>query len=152
MPTTLSRQESIEQRVEIAARRFGYLLAAAINGFLLWCAHRLLDWEWPNFLTPEFDDLLPIVTVAFVVSIAVNLVLAWNDAGPRKSVANLVTSAFGFLAAVRTLRVFPFDFSAYATDWSWLARMVVILAIIGTAIAFVVELVKLVAVTKGERS
>jgi hypothetical protein len=40
-------------------------------------------------------------------------------------------------------QVFPFDFSGYQFDWEIVTRVVLILAIIGTAIAVVVETVKL---------
>jgi hypothetical protein len=147
MSTTQSREELLEQRiverVGRGAKRFGYLLAAAINAVMLWVVHQLLDWEWPGFLTPEFDDVLPILTFSFVVSIAVNLVYAWRDAYPIKSIGEMTTAAIGFAVTLRTWRVFPFDFSGYDADWSWLVRLILIVAMIGTAIGFVAESVKL---------
>jgi hypothetical protein len=45
---------------------------------------------------------------------------------------------------IRTLQVFPFDFTTYSVDWATLLRVALSLGIFGTAIAVVVELVKLV--------
>jgi hypothetical protein len=154
MPTTLTpdREAVIVARVERGARRFGYLLAGAVNAVLLWITHQLLDWGWPGFLTREFEDLLPWITVSFVVSIVVNAVYAWRDAHPVKPIGEMITAAVGFAVAVRTYQVFPFDFSGYDTDWSWLARLVLVLAMIGMVIGFVTHTGKLARGPAGERS
>lgn len=126
-------------------RRFGYLVGAIVNGAFLWVAHQLLDWEWPRFLTSEFEELLPLITVSFVASIVVNLL--WFVADPRwlKALGNMVTAGIGFFVALRTYQVFPFDFSTYAVDWTGLTRFVLLVAMAGTVIGFVVESVKLLA-------
>ncbi len=134
-------EAAIEQRIGRGAKRFGYLVAAAINGAMLWIAHRLLDWEWPGFLTPEFDDVLPIVTVSFVVSIVANLVYAWNDRWPIKPIGELATSVIGFVVALRIWQVFPFEFGG--DDWSGLIRLILVVAMVGTSIGSVVQLVNL---------
>jgi hypothetical protein len=45
--------------------------------------------------------------------------------------------------SIRMLRVFPFDFSAYAFDWALLTRIVLWVAILGSAVAVVVWVVQL---------
>lgn len=137
-------EAAIEQRIERGAKRFGYLLAAVINGVMLWIAHQLLNWEWPGFLTPEFDDVLPIITVSFVASIVTNLAYARNDRWPIKPLGELTTSVVGFVTALRIWQVFPFEFDG--DDWSWLARLVLMVAMIGSAMGAIVQLVNL---TKG---
>jgi hypothetical protein len=49
------------------------------------------------------------------------------------------------------LQVFPFDFSAYVFDWEVVARVVLVLAIIGASIGAVAEIAKLVKSTKERR-
>lgn len=149
MPQTQYRPEEIEYTIEATiehhvvngAKRLGYLLAAVLNGVMLWIASQLLDWGWPGFLTPEFDDVLPVITVSFVMSIIANLVYAWNDSWPIKPIGELVTSVVGFVAAQRIWEVFPFDFSG--NDWSWLVRLVLVAAMAGTAIGAFAQLVSL---------
>ncbi|MFW2381299.1 MAG: hypothetical protein ACN4GZ_06025 [Acidimicrobiales bacterium] len=149
MPQTQNRPEEIEYTIEAAieqhivsgAKRLGYLLAAALNGVMLWIASQLLDWGWPGFLTPEFDDVLPVITVSFVMSIIANLMYAWNDSWPIKPIGELVTSVVGFVAAQRIWEVFPFEFSG--NDWSWLVRLVLAAAMAGTAIGAFAQLVSL---------
>lgn len=143
MAATSTRAEAIGHRMTLGAERFGYLVAAALNGVFLWISHQLLHWEWPGFLTQEFDDLLPVVTFSFVVGIGANVLYAWNDAHPIKPLGEMATAATGFAVALRTWQVFPFDFSAHDTNWAWLVRLIIVVAAIGTAIGFVAESVKL---------
>jgi hypothetical protein len=127
-----------------AAQRFGYGLAVVLNGLMLWVAHQLLDWRWPGFLTRDFENLLPWVTVSFVASMAANLGFIVHDRGPSRALADLMTAAIGLAVALKTWAVFPFDFSTYDRDWTGLARVILVVAIVGTLIGVVVNTVKLV--------
>lgn len=124
------------------SRRHEYFINVAINGVMLYVAHNLLEWEWPGFLTKDFDQLLPWVTASCVIAMAVNFVLLLVDDGRTKALGNLLTSCIGLALAVRTLQVFPFDFSGYDNDWSWLVRGLAVLALIGSGIGIIVNLVK----------
>lgn len=124
-----------------SAKRFGYLTAAAVNVVMLWISHQLLDWEWPGFLTPEFNDVLPIITISFVASIAANVVYTWNDRWPMKPLGELATTIIGLMAALRIWQVFPVEFTG--TDWSWLIRVVLIVAMVGSAVGILAQLVNL---------
>jgi len=143
MPSTLSREKVIEQRIDHAATRLGYALAVVINAVMVWVVRQLLDWEYPKFLTEEFNDLIPILTLAFVVSLVANAMYLWNDRWPVKPIGDMITAAMGFLVALRTYQVFPFDFSGYESDWSWLVRLVLIVAMVAVAAAFVWKSAKL---------
>ncbi len=147
MPTTIDRPlrhvTTPRSGPSVGARRVGYGVAALINLVLVWVTHQLLDWEWPGFLTPDFDRVLPIVTASLLVSVAANAWFSWSDSGWRKPAGDLATSAIGFVAAVRVWQVFPFDFTGYEHDWSWLVRGVLILAVAGTAIGTAAAVVKL---------
>ena len=121
--------------------RAGYVIAVAINAVMLWITHRLLDWGWPRFLTQDFEELLPVITLSFLASMVVNAAFIVADPPWFKSLCNVVTSAISLAVAVRTWQVFPFDFSSYAVDWSTIARVVVIVAAVGSAIATLVNLV-----------
>ena len=125
-------------------RRFGYVVSAAINLAMLWIAHQLLEWEWPRFLTDDFERVLPIITVAALAAVALNVAYLAFDPPWFRSLGNIVTSALGIAAAAWMLAVFPFDFSTYARDWSWAARAVLIVGIVGGAIGVLVELGRLV--------
>lgn len=130
-------------RMPTPVRRFGHLVAAMANVVLLWVAHQLLDWGWPGFLTEEFELVLGLVTASFIASIVVNLALAVRPGGRFRVLTDLVTAGFGLAVGLRMLEVFPFDFSGYANDWSGLATLAIVVGILATGIAIVVNLFKL---------
>ncbi len=144
------RDESRSRRPE--GRRFGYFVAAAVNAVVLWIAHHLLEWEWPRFLTADFDEVLPILSASLVAAIVVNLLWVVHDPPWLKALGNVVTSAFGVAVGVRTWQVFPFDFSTYSIDWSTLIRVAVAVGVIGSAIGLIVHVVRLVAAVTGGNS
>ena len=124
-------------------RRLGYLVAISVNAFLWWMAHQLLEWEWPGFLTPAFDDVLPLVSLSFAATIVANVGYLWRDRGSFRAAAELCTSTVALLVSVRMWDVFPFDFSGYDHDWTWLFRTALVIAIVGSAVAMVVNAAKL---------
>jgi hypothetical protein len=136
--------EPPQLRLPTPAKRFGYLVAAAINGVMLWVVHQLLDWRWPGFLTDDFELVLGLVTASLIASIVVNLVLAVHHRGRFRALADLVTAAFGLAVGLRMWEVFPFDFTGYATDWSGPVRVALGVGIAATGIAIVANLAKLV--------
>ena len=133
-----------QRRVPTPVKRVGYLVAAAINGVLLWVAHQLLDWGWPAFLTDDFELVLGLVTASFVASIVANLALAVHHRGRFRALADLVTAAFALAVGLRLWEVFPFDFTGTTTDWSGPVRVALGVGIAATGIAIVANLVKLI--------
>lgn len=123
--------------------RAGYVVGVAVNAVMLWVAHQLLGWGWPGFLTSDFDRILGVLSASFVAGIVVNAVFLVNDRGRVKPLGDLVTAVFGVLVGLRTWDVFPFDFSGYDHNWSWLVRTFLVVAVVGSAIAVLVNLVKL---------
>jgi hypothetical protein len=146
-----SRAAARTPTIAPSRRRAGYVIAAAINVVLLWVTHHLLDWGWPSFLTPDFDEVLPIISLTFVVGIAFDLVLIVHDPRWLRTLDDTVGAVIGFVASWRTLTVFPFDFSDWGTDWSWLLRTILVVAVIGTAIAAIVGTVRLIMLVPPDR-
>ena len=131
-------------RTPAPGRRGGYVIAIAMNAVGLWVTRRLLEWGWPRFLTDDFDELLPILTVSFVAGMVVNALFVVADPPRFKALCNMVTSVISLVVAVRTWQVFPFDFSSYAFDWTWVARVLIVIAAVGSGIAVVANLIGLV--------
>ena len=124
-------------------KRFGYFIAVVVNLVLLWVVQNLLEWDVAPFLTDDFEDLLPIVSVSLLFGAAINLAYMWFDSAWFKALTQMLSAGIALIVAIRTYQVFPFDFSAYDFGWAGLARIVLIVAIAGTAIAIVVESIKL---------
>jgi hypothetical protein len=119
------------------------MFAVVLNAALLGIVHRLPEWQWPAFLTARFEELLPLLTASFVASILVSLLNLVVDRPWLRSLGTLVTSAVAFAVAVATWRVFPFDFTGYDVDWTPVARIALVLSMVGTAISVAVEAARL---------
>ena len=123
-------------------RRVGYVVAIGVNAAMLYVANHLLAWEWPPFLTSDFDLLLPIVNVSIVASIVVNVAYLLFDARWFKHLTQAVIAAIGVVVLVRTWQVFPFDFTPYDFDWELLTRAFLVIALVGTSIGLIAEAAK----------
>ncbi len=125
------------------SRRLGYVVAILVNVTGIVVAHHLLEWDWPRFLTADFDEVLLLVTFSFAASIMVNVVYLAYDPPWCRQLGEMVTGSVGVAAAIRIWQVFPFDFSDYSTNWSWLVRTLLIIAILGGSISVIVNGAKL---------
>lgn len=125
------------------ARKVGYLVAVLVNGAMLVVVNVRPGWRELSFLTESFVDILWLINLSMVASAVVNAVYLLYDPAWFKSVCQVGVSAIGLTAAIRMLRVFPFDFSAYSFDWAALTRLLLVLAIFGSVVAIIVELARL---------
>lgn len=129
-------------RHSTTARRFGYLVAAAVN--LLFLVLVWPGWAALPFLTEEFTRVVGLLSASLVVGAVANLVYVVADPPWVRSLGQLVVSAISLAVTVRLLQVFPFDFSRWSFDPSWLARLLLWLGIFGTVVGMLTELVRLV--------
>ncbi len=133
------------RRHSTAARRTGYLVAAAVNLVLLWLILVWPGWEALSFLTDQFSEVVGLMSASLLVGAAANLVYVVADPPRVRAAGQLVVSAFSLAVTVRLLQVFPFDFSGWSFDPSWLVRLLLWLAVLGTVVGMVTELVRLVS-------
>ena len=149
-------------RVSVGTRRFGYAVAVGVNVLLVVIVNNILDWGWLPWLTSDFERLLPIINFSLGVNIVLNLIYMAYDERPFKAATQIVVNLIAIAVLVRTFQIYPFDFSAYEfpvdievfdLSWDWVARFILGLALIGTAIAVVSETVKLSrSLSGGEQS
>jgi hypothetical protein len=123
--------------------RFGYIVAIAINVVMLVIANNILAWGWLPFLTADFEQLLWLINLSFLATIAANVIYLAYDAPWFKSVCQIGLGGITVAVAVRTYQVFPFDFSNSQFNWEPVTRFVIVLTVIGTVIGMIVEVVKL---------
>jgi hypothetical protein len=133
----------VSRRAPSVGARSGYLASIAVNLICLFVARNLLEWHWPAFLTAQYEEVLPIITLSLVASICASVAFVLYDPPWFTSLANAVTAAIGFVALVGTYQVFPFDFSIYERDLSVLARVLLLVAMGGAAIGFIVQAIRL---------
>jgi len=118
----------------VSTRKVGYLVGLVVNAILLYLVNERPGWRELSFLTERTTDVLPLINVSLLVSVAVNLGYLAFDPAWFRSIGQIVVAVTGLVAALRTLQVFPFDFSAYQFDWATAARGVLIVAVVGSAI------------------
>jgi hypothetical protein len=138
------------RKTSSASRRVGYAFAIAINGVLLYLVNVWPGWQIIPFLTADFREVLGLVNASLIAGMLVNffnLLLDWRWV---RAVGDLVTLGIGLAGLVLFWQVFPFDFPG-GFDWSLLVRIVIVLAMVGTVIGMIVQVVTLIRSLAGSR-
>lgn len=132
----------LTSRPRPGARRAGYIVAAVVNAVMLYLVNRWPGWEAVPFLTDATVLVLGIVNASFVVGIVANLVYLVADPPRLRALGDLVTTGVGIAAIVRVWQVFPFDLGG--TPWEVVVRVLLVVAMLGSGVAIIVALVRLV--------
>jgi hypothetical protein len=136
-------QIHVTPELKASAKHLGYGIAVVINIVMLIVVLKILDWGWLSFLTDEFVEVVPWIALSLAASIIVNLIYQFNDTVLVKSTGQIGTNLISIFVTYRVFRVFPFDFSAFDFDPGTVVRVVLILAMVGSAIGVFVEAMKL---------
>lgn len=137
----MSRTE-VRPRPSAAARRVGFGIAAAINLAMLWLIHVWPGWDAVPFLSGETPRVLGAIDATLIAAVVVNVLqVVWQPRWMAPLSAG-VTSAFGLAAMIVVYQVFPFVFTG-GVNWALVVRILLILSIVGTAIALLVNVVSL---------
>jgi hypothetical protein len=146
--TTVAERPELRQskpRPPRSARVVGYLVAAAINLAFIWFVNVAPGWRWLPFLDESFSRVVGLVTVSFMISVAVNLVYVAVDPLWMKRLGDALTSAVAVVVTFRLFMVFPFDFGAQWAWWEGTFRILLGLGCVGAAIGVIANLALLVA-------
>ena len=127
-----------------SVRRIGYVVTIFVNAVVLFVMNNLLNWEWPPWLTQEFEEVLPLINASILATMLFTTVYLFYDGPAFRQLGDLVSLAISIAAAARTLSVYPFDFSAYSFNWDLATKAILILALFGMTVAFIVNVVKLI--------
>jgi len=131
----------VKPRPGRSARRFGYSVAVVVNAAMLYAVNRWPGWDAVPFLTERTHLVLGLVNASIIVSLVANLVYLVRDPRWLKALGDLITTSVGLAALLRIWRVFPFDFAEGSVDWELVARALLVVAIVGSAIGIVVAIV-----------
>ncbi|MDH5421186.1 MAG: hypothetical protein OEY55_05235 [Acidimicrobiia bacterium] len=136
-----------------AIRRFGYLVAIAVNFGLIAVANNILEWDIVPFLTSDFSRLVGFISLSLGLTIAANTIYLVFDPPWFKSLSQIGLFLVSLAVTIRIYQVFPFDFSSFDFDWSVMTRWLLIIAMAGTCIGMLAEAAKLVrAVLRGQQT
>jgi len=130
------------RRSPVAARRAGYVIAAALTSGLWYVVNVRPGWAALSFLTGEATQVIALFNVSLVVSFVANALYLAYDPPWFRSLGDLVTTSVGLAVLVRIWRVFPFAFTG-SFDWALLVRIVLAVAAVGSVIGIVVNVVTL---------
>ena len=128
------------RRPSAGARRAGYCIAIAFSAALLIVLNGQPGWQAMPFLTSDAGQVLWLVNLSLAAGIAANVVYLAYDSPWVRSLGDLVTTGIGLAAAIRIWQVFPL---ALSSGWSIAVRVLLVVAIAGSCIALVVQIVSL---------
>ena len=148
---TVTATPRTRRRAGPVARRFGYLVAVAADLAVLYLANRWPGWDAVPFLTDETEDVIGIFNASVVVSLVVHTTYFIVDPLWLKAVGDLVTTMFGILVMGAVWRVWPFDFDDDWSGWGLLFHLLLLVGIVGSAIAALTTPAKLVRLRRATR-
>ncbi|MEN8040961.1 MAG: hypothetical protein ABFR95_05605 [Actinomycetota bacterium] len=126
------------------AKRVGYSVMILIYIVSIWVIYNLLDWGWPPFLTEEWNDAIPYLVTAIVISLILTLPLFWYDPPWYKSTKEIITNLASIAVTIAVWRIWPFAFSDGGFPWETVVRIALIIGIAGPILGIISETVKLV--------
>lgn len=138
------REHSSEGRT---GRRVGYAIAIAINVAMLVVVTNPSARDAVPFLTAAFVDVMPLLQLSLFATAVINAIYLWYDDRAFRSTTQIALAGLAIAVTLRLYDVFPFDFSSYGPLWETGIRAALILGIVGSAIAVVVELARLVTMS-----
>lgn len=121
-----------------AVSSFGHLVAIGVNLVMLYIVRNLGEWNLLSFLTEDYDRVvgpLSLSIIAAIVGRALRIVLPGRRIG---LLIDGVVTAFGFYALLRIFQIFPFEFDPDGFRWDLLARFVLLVGLLGSAIGVLV--------------
>ena len=126
-------------RPPAATRRVGYLVAIALITAVLIILNGAPGWQAIPFLTGDTSQVLGLVNLSLAAGLAVNLVYLVYDPPWLKALGDLITSAIGLAVAIRVWQVFPFTFHGSAAWCATALRLLLVIAIGGSALSVLIQ-------------
>jgi hypothetical protein len=121
-------------------------VSALVNLAMLAALNLWPGWEVLPFLTDDFTRALPLVNLSLAAGALAGIVYLVAGYPVVRAWGGLVTLAIGLAAAVRLLQVFPVDGGTAVTVT---ARVLLVLAVAGSAIGIVAQLPAAVRAVRG---
>ncbi|HVR31086.1 MAG TPA: hypothetical protein VMS74_00075 [Acidimicrobiia bacterium] len=137
--------------VKKLGRQTGYAIAVVVNVAMLVIVHNILEWGWLPFLTADFAQVVPWISLSLIASVVANLVYQFNDTLAVKSTGGISVNLISVFVTYQIWQLFPFDFSAYEFNWETPVRILLVLAIVGAGIGVLAEATKLASGELTER-
>jgi hypothetical protein len=131
----LERNREKEQKSE-------YIIAIIVSLIFLYVVNNLLNWHVP-FITNAFNEVLWNINLSIIATIIGNGLLLLYSPERFRHLVKIIINIISFIAVYVVYKVFPFNF--YNSFYNWGFNILLILALIGIAIATIVEIYLLVS-------
>jgi hypothetical protein len=141
---TRAQRSGTRPRPHRGARVVGYLVAVAINAGLIWVVNAVPGWRSLPLLSGEFSRVLGIVTISFMVGLAINLLFVVYDPPWVKRLGDALTTGVTVVVMLQLVTVFPFDFGSRWGAWEAPFRVFLVLGCVGAVIGVISNLFLLV--------
>ena len=135
------RERKRKRQTSVWAQRVGYIFAIIFTLIFMYIINHLLEWGVP-FLTDDFRICLWVINLSLAASIVGNALLLAYDARWFRHIIQIILNIFAFVAVYIVYAILPFAFPEAL--WAMLARVVLIIMMVGIGIGLIVEFVKLV--------
>lgn len=135
--------DAAPRRPSRGGRRLGYAIAIVVNALLLYAVNVWPGWQAVPFLTAETREVVDLVNLSLIAGMITNGVYIFVDRPILKALGDIITLGIGLAVLLAFWQVFPFDFDNSTFDWTLLIRIVLGLAMFGTAVGIVVQVVVL---------
>jgi hypothetical protein len=112
-----------------------------VSAALIFVFNNLLNWGAP-FVTDSFGVCLWPINLSLAATLIANGAFLVYDPAWFRHLVQLTLNIVAFAALMTIYVIFPLDFAG--ANWEPVARLVLVVAMVGTAIGFVVELTKLI--------
>lgn len=127
------------------ARQAGYVLQIVFTGVFLWIAYNIVEWGWFGWITEDWADVLPIITLSATATIVANALWILFDDRWFKKVGDLVLLGLSIGVFVTLWRVYPFDFGVDGGLWDIVTRSILGLGLFGMGVAALVGLIEVLS-------
>lgn len=108
-----------------------------VNLILLYVFNNLLNWH-VYFITDALNEVLWIINLSLIAAIIGNALLLWYNPEWFRHLMKTILNIFAFVAVYFLYHVFPFNFNNPSLNWG--LNILLILVMIGLAIAIIVEI------------
>jgi hypothetical protein len=133
----------ISPAVKRVGRRVGHVVAVLVNVVMLVIVQNILEWDILSFLTDEFAEVAPWISLSLIAVIVANTFYLFDEAQVVRATGEIGTNLISIFVTYQILRVFPFDFTVYEFSWGIVARVALILAMVGAGIGMLTSALKL---------
>lgn len=129
------------QRNKGKERTVEYIVTIIVNLILLYVFNNLLNWHI-YFITPAFNEVLWIINLSIIASIIGNALLLLYHPEWSRHVTKIILNIIAFIVVYFLYKVFPFNFNNSFLNGG--LTILLILGMIGLAVAIIVEFVQLI--------